>query len=345
MDWSKIFAARATKLAWGALPDGHGGPDGPAPASGTTYIEVRLKEMFLRTSRRLWRKFYPMLHAVTRHGSVEEHSVAGPGQLRELGDTNLDRLVNLNQRIAGPIPFTGEDVSIVIGLYAIPGADASKALVDTIGNVAQLARVAPAAPILEVLRGGIESIVGLSTATLQLGILDTFYRGNPLRPGTRVGVAAPHDEISFDRLWLHNGTLKRGDDQISATSYDQNDYMVLEITTPATREDWRRLPWIVGFEQQFSALLGVGVAVADKQAHIEKLWPSFKDALGRSPDLIESHRQLIEAAVKADLRKRVDALSSGTVFESRGPRTTREASDPARFDFLDIDDVPHESRT
>jgi hypothetical protein len=100
---------------------------------------VRLKEMFLRTSRRLWRKFYPMLHAFTRHGAVEEHTVVGPGQLRELGDTNLDRLVNLNQRVAGPIPFSGEDVSLVVGLYAIPGADASKALIDTVGNVAQLA--------------------------------------------------------------------------------------------------------------------------------------------------------------------------------------------------------------
>ena len=341
MDWTKIFVGRAKKLAWGALPDGHGGPAGPATVKGAAYVEIRLKEMFLRTSRKLWRKFYPMLHVVTRHGTLEEHSVAGPGQLRELGDNNLDRLVNLNQRIAGPFPYGGEDLSIVAGLYAIPGADASKALVDTIGNVAQLAHVAPVAPILAVLKGGIESIVGLDTATLQLGILDTFYGENPLRPGIRVGVAAPRDTVSFETMWLDKGTLKRGDDPVSARSYEQADYMVLEITTPTVREDWRRLPGIIEFEKQFSAVLGASdVAVAAKRDQINQLWPSFKDALWQSPDLIESQRQVIEAAVDKDLKGRIAAQSAGKLFETetRAPGGARETVDPTRFDFLEVDD-------
>jgi hypothetical protein len=339
MDWTKIFVGRATKLAWGALPDGHGGPAGLPTAKGTAYVEVRLKEMFLRTSRRLWRKYYPMLHAVTRHGAIEEHSVAGPGQLRELGDANLDRLVNLNQRIAGPIPYNGEDFSIVVGLYAIPGADASKALVDTVGSVAQLAGVAKVAPVLEILRSGIESIVGLSSATLQLGILDTFYAGNPLRPGARVGIAAPRDKVSFDELWLSNGTLKRGDDPVSARSYEQDDYMVLEISTPTVRDDWRRLPRIVELEAKFNTVLGnTGVSVEAKRKQIDALWPSFRDALWQSAELIESQRELIEAAIAKDLRGRIDAQGSGGVFEVRGTGGVRQAADPTTFDLLDVDD-------
>lgn len=340
MDWTKIFVGRSTKLAWGTLPDGHGGPAGAPIARGASYVEVRLKEMFLRTSRRLWRKFYPMLHAFTRHGAAEEHTVVGPGQLRELGDTNLDRLVNLNQRIAGPMPFSGEDVSIVVGLYAIPGADASKALIDTVGNVAQLAGAVKVGPLLDVLKGGIESIVGLASTTLQLGILDTFYAGNPLRPGIHVGVAAPRDAVPFDKLWLDKGTLKYGEDPISARSYEQYDYMVLEITAPTYREDWRRLPGILEFEKQFAAVLGnTGLAVPAKQQQLEQLWPSFKDALWQSAELIENQRQLIEAAVKTDLQGRLAAQSPGQLFEARGPGGVPQ-SDPTTFDLLDVDDDP-----
>src|SRR5690242_11064118 len=131
MGLEDIFTSKAQKLWWQRLDDAHV-VDGLPPASfekdGAYYV-IRLKEMFIRTSRKLWRKLYPVLHAFTQHGTAEENSVAGPGQLKELGDARLDRIVNLNQLLAGPRPFTGNDLQMVVGLFSVPTGDATRALI------------------------------------------------------------------------------------------------------------------------------------------------------------------------------------------------------------------------
>src|SRR5207245_1819039 len=106
-----------------------------------------------------------------------EHSIAGPGQLRELGEANLERIVNLSYRIAGPTPFRGDEVKMLCGLYSVPGQDAAKALIDTVGALAGLGGIAlgQAPQIAAVVKQGVESVLGLNEATLQLGISDTFF--------------------------------------------------------------------------------------------------------------------------------------------------------------------------
>src|SRR5262249_17292891 len=254
---------------------------------------------------------------------------------------NLERLVNLNQRLAGPMPYTGEDFSIVVGLYAIPGADASKALVDTIGTVAQLAQVGGAAvELLTVVKGGIEKGVGFSSAELQLGVLDTFYAGqNPLSPGLHVGIARPPNGVEMKEFWFDAGTLKRGQDPPSSESYEDHDYMVLEINTSTKREDWRRLPRILEYEKQFDAILGdVQRDAPTKQTQLEGLWPSFVETLRKSSELIESHRKLIESAVRDDLRRRLEAQKSNSLFETRSFDGKPIARDPKTFDLADVNE-------
>src|SRR5450759_1127008 len=114
-----IFRAKSQQLFWSALPDSNV-VDGASPEliqKNQAYFVIRMKEMYVAYSRKLWRKLYPMLHSYTEHGKFQENAIAGPGQLRELGDNNLNRIVNLNYRLAGPTPFTGEDLSILAGLY------------------------------------------------------------------------------------------------------------------------------------------------------------------------------------------------------------------------------------
>ena len=55
-------------------------------------------------------------------------SGAGPGQLKELGTANLDRLVGLAYRLAGPMVYAGDDLDVLVGLYAVPAQDAAKVL-------------------------------------------------------------------------------------------------------------------------------------------------------------------------------------------------------------------------
>src|SRR2546423_47865 len=96
------------------------------------YFVVRMKEMFLGRIRLLWRKYYPVLHGFTEYAGVEEHAIAGPGQLQDLGNLNLDHVITLNYRLTGPTPYKGGDISLLVGLYSVPGQDAAKALISTV---------------------------------------------------------------------------------------------------------------------------------------------------------------------------------------------------------------------
>jgi hypothetical protein len=140
-----VFRAKARQLFWQRLKDDRvvGGSQGKVIDKGQAYFVVRMREMYLRYSRKLWRKYYPVLHAYTRHLQGEEQTVAGPGHLRELGDTNLDKVVNLNHRLAGPIPYRGDEVSLLVGLYSVPGQDAVRALVKTLGDLSKVEGQSP----------------------------------------------------------------------------------------------------------------------------------------------------------------------------------------------------------
>src|SRR5262249_12281364 len=134
--WARIPRDRA----WKTSPSGELEPadKGVLIKPDEAYFVVRLKEMYLVTARKLWRKLYPMLHGFIRSQAREESAVAGPGQLRDLGDGNLDRMTNLNYRLAGPTAYKGGDLRVTVGLYAVPGADTARALVDTVGTIAAL---------------------------------------------------------------------------------------------------------------------------------------------------------------------------------------------------------------
>jgi hypothetical protein len=198
-----LFRAEGQHLLWTRLADDHvvGGESGVIIEPYDAYFTVRLTEMFLGRSRTLWRKSYPVVHPFGTYSGAEEHAVAGPGQLRTVTDAGLDRVISLNFRLAGPTPFYGGDLSIVVGLYSVPGDDAAKALVETVSALAGLAML-PAnqvTPVAQVIKAGIDGVFRLGTTKLRLGLNDTFVASNPLRSGFHVGIAASETNIDLGR--------------------------------------------------------------------------------------------------------------------------------------------------
>src|SRR5262245_25850912 len=107
MEFVDIFQAKSTKLFWNRLNDDHvvGESFGQPIKKGEAYFGLRLKEMYVANARKLWRKFYPILHAFVRYQGGDRQAIVGPGQLREFGESGLDRVVTRNQLLAGPIPY------------------------------------------------------------------------------------------------------------------------------------------------------------------------------------------------------------------------------------------------
>lgn len=337
MRFGEVFQSKAKQLSWERLKDD---ARGAAIEKNKAYFVIRLKEMYVAISRKLWRKYYPMLHSYVEHGVSQENAIAGPGQLRELGESHLDRIVNLNHRLAGPTPYTGEDVSMLVGLYSVPGQDAAKALIETVSTFAALGGVAasPSIEIANAVKSGVDKIIGLNDSKLQLGIRDTFNAGQPLTAGVHVGMSAAIGTVDFSKLQLRGGRLHIGDDPISAKPYQAHDYMVIEVERWDTRDDWPGLPGISEFEERFGAIMAdMGLAVSDKRKRLEELWPAFQQALASSKLLTTPDRENIADSVSQDLNTRLDKIGGEKLFETKnwGGEVTGSAP-PEQFDFLDI---------
>ena len=339
-----VFVQKGQHLFWERFPAQqiYGGYKEEAIENDKAYLVIRMKEMYLQHTRVLWRKYYPMLRGYVKYGGREELSVTGPGQLKELGETNPERVTNLNHRLAGPIPYRGDDVTVVVGLYAVPGQDATKALIDTVGQLAALGGVAlgQALEVTNIVKSGVEAIVGMGETSLSLGVEDTFYAGNPLRSGLYVGVSAPSTEVKLNELWLKDGKLVKGRDPIVGKPYTDYDYMILEVERRPNREDWPGLPKIVDFNEQFATIMrDSALDVKGKRARLKDLWPQFQQALNESPHLITADRTQVEVSVSMDLRKRLDAMENNNPFETRAwGESALQSKPPTEFDFLDVPD-------
>ncbi|MBV8905971.1 MAG: hypothetical protein JOZ22_20230, partial [Acidobacteriia bacterium] len=339
-----IFRSKAQQRFWAPFPQDHvmGGSAAAPIDKNQAYFILRIKEMYVAYSRRLWRKLYPMLHSFVEHGQSQENAIAGPGQLRELGDSNLDRIVNLNYRLAGPTPFSGEDLSILVGLYSVPGQGAAKALIDTVASVATLGGVAlgSAVQIAQTVKSGVESILGLDGSQLALGVRDTINAGQPLRSGYYLAVSAPASDVDFSKLWLTDGRLVHGQDPIAAarSPYQDYDYLVLEVERRDTRDDWPSLPGISEFQDQFAAIMADHqTSVEEKKNRFKELWPRFRAALDTSRLLTVPDREVIAHSVSQDLVSRLDRIKNGNPFETRSWGDSRQrAVSPAEFDFVDV---------
>jgi hypothetical protein len=339
-----FFVKKGERLFWKRLPaqQVYDGYEEEPIENDQAYFVLRVKEMYLQHTRVLWRKFYPMLHGSVKYGNREDLSVTGPGQLKELGDSNLDRVINLNHRIAGPIPYKGDDVTVVVGLYAVPGQDATKALIDTVGKLAALGGVAlgQALEVTNVVKSGVEGILGMDQTSLSLGVEDTFYKGNPFRSGLYVGISAPSSQVNLNELWLRDGQLIKGKDPIVGKPYVDYDYMIFEVERRPSRTDWPGLPDIADFNEQFAAVMrDTSLDVEHKQAKLKDLWPQFTQVVADSPYLISADRAQIEVSVSTSLKERLDAMKNKNPFETKawGDDVVR-SKPPTEFDFVDVPD-------
>ena len=173
----------------------------------------------------------------------------------------------------------------------------------------------------QIVKTGIESVLGLDEATLHLGVRDTFGVGSagdgsaPFATGYFVGIAAADQSIDPAQLWLANGRLLKGTTQLTSKPYSDHDYMVLSIERLETREDWQTLEGLTQFLPRFSNILSdVEFTMAEKRSRLAALWPPFVQMLGESPQLTGPDRDRIASEVGDDYAKRLTVQEEGNPF-------------------------------
>jgi hypothetical protein len=358
--FEKLYRSQAKKLSWDWINDANVDDGSPNPAfqPRQCYVIVRLSEMYLKNERVLWKKFYPMVHSFLKHKPREFAEVAGPGQLKELGSANLDRLVGLAYPLTVPVVYNGNDLEILVGLYSVPAQDAAKVLLTSLGELSKLTGVAAevALQIAGVVKTGIEGLLQIDGNALQLGARDTLRPagakatksgegpGKFAKAGYLLAVNAPDGTEDYKQLWVKKGRLYKGSNPNTATEYSDNDYMLIEIEVRDRREDWRLLPEVQKHEAAFDAALVSGKSVDDIKLQIKAEWLPFTSDIETSQDLTDPDKDRVMASIGELIKAKLSALNEPAPWETRSFLENLGARPRKGFDLLEVGDV-FEGRT
>ncbi len=246
--WSDFMRKRAEDWVFAPLQPSQTPGNAPvvAIAPNTAYIEVYLKSMRVVDLRRAFKKYFGTVHSFT---SVETlagkpaqfNVVTTPNDLRNIDARNLDRVINLNQRLLGPIPYRGGGLALEAGLFSIEGDDLAGPYVNLLQKISSIAGVSflqSAMPFVEPIKEGVSLLLGTQGDTmLEIGLATRFAT-----PETRyyVVMRAPKKSVNISNLSVDPSDFKL----LDATNQPLLDapYMVIQITARDIRDDWFNIP-------------------------------------------------------------------------------------------------------
>ncbi|MGD9158599.1 MAG: hypothetical protein PVG39_09345 [Desulfobacteraceae bacterium] len=293
---------------------------------GNSYFQVRLCELYLRDRREYWSEYIPMGIIVSEflyNGKTEcVPFFVGNQILRNMKEHLDGQYVDFrNTRVAGPIPYIGDDVGLFVGLFRLKVNDLLENIFSMLETIAKSFDSSVLSKYLEIakpLGQGFSDIFSMRKNDLRFGTRDVFdeQQGGPqqLRQGYLVYANCPEDELTFDHLWVRENRLYQGKDINNISSFRNNDYCLVKLEHLETRNDYSKLPFYDTWKET-RKLLFEGQMEKANWKRIEML-----QSLANSPDLTEEHReQLIAAfevkfhhmASKKSIQKHKDTTRSG----------------------------------
>ena len=275
----------------------------------------------------------------------------GPAQFGDLATAPVTRTVILNQRLAGPSVYRGGDIDIAAGLFAVPRDRAASVLLETVGKLSALAvpGLSQALEIAEVVKAGVEGLIGLDGTKPVLGVKDALIGApNPnggAAPCVLAAIAAPASDIDFDSLWVKDGRLLQGKSADALQFYERADHLLVTVEPGAPRQDWRGLPNLTPHEAEFDAVLRSDATRAIAEQQLNEKFAAFDADLSAEEDLVDPDKDRIRGEVVAELKTRINRKYAG-IFGSETRSVggvTRAAVDLTGFNFFDVGDGSAES--
>jgi hypothetical protein len=213
----------------------------------TDYLNVFLKSARVVDARIGFTTFYGAVHSfislLHRSGTVAEFNViTAPSALKNLDTKGIDRVIQLNQRLLGPVPYAGGDLTLEIGLFAIASSNLAAPylqLLETLSKTAGVSYLSMALPFAAPILEGMRLLTGNSQdVMLEVGISTS-------QPAPKLGyfaiIRGPKGELDPRRLSVDPSDFRLLIDGAALREYP---YMVLEFTAEPMRSDWFAIPEI-----------------------------------------------------------------------------------------------------
>jgi hypothetical protein len=209
------------------------------------YFTVKVRSSRIVDIRRWTSTFYGSIQSRVYYlhadrGLVEFQRVIVPDNMRELDPNNIDRLIQVDKPVIGPVPYIGE-ISLELGLFSVKGSDLAAPYIDLLTSLADksgVAAVSAALPYVEPLRKGADLLFGNDRqSALEIGIDQSW---SDLRTGTWVAMRASRGSVQAGDLRIAPEdsaiTLKDG------KAFRKYPYIVFSIEASRRRDDWMTIP-------------------------------------------------------------------------------------------------------
>ncbi len=301
-----------------------------------SYFEVRLSEMFLRDKRQYWSTYIPFVVVLTEFLHDRQAMEAGREALPFLVTNHLlgqaeqyvgeDRVEYRNARVAGPLPYMGDDVDLFVALYGARGSDVSDKLFQFLGSVVGAVDAGGLSAYLNIARNLKESIFSLldiAGTQYRLGTRDSFSdrQGDPrqFREGYLAYINCSEYEVRKEALWVKDHRLHTGT-RTAHEPFRAHDYCLVRIGERKDRNH-ESLPFHRLWKQTEDLILQGSHAEADV------IFRHLVREVARCPDLTRQHRIHLPLIYKADFEAAVDQHNKlrgpapGGLSATRGPRT------------------------
>lgn len=274
----------------------------PRPlAAGKDYVNVELRSMRITHVQRATSKYFGAVHSfLTLYHPLREdtpfHVFTAPSQLKSLDAANLDRVIQSNQRLAGPTPYHGGDLNLEMALFSVKSADLSTpfvSLLDAISTTAGTAFLGAAAPLLPILKSGVTHLTEApDTVHLEIGLSQQVSS-----PGTGCYVVArtPATADGLARFRISPEGALLHDNRKPVAEFP---YLVFTVEGTNNRRDWAKLP---DAKEPYAALLAA--ARKGDQQEAMSLFEEMKRRLRLSFDLVGDDAEEIIGWVDGQLKK------------------------------------------
>lgn len=319
--WSRLLRTKAEDWVFASVAEE--GVERRTVEPETAYLGVFLRSMRIVHVREGLSRFYGAVSSTCtvphRGGAPAEFFVVTtPAALRDVEAGDADRVVVLEKRLLGPVPYRGGDLDVELGLFSIRSADLAGPYLDvleTMASVAGLAFVGPAQAFAAPLRRGLELLVGGDAPSmLEIGLAKTF---SPPMTGTFCLIGASRAAVDTASLSIdHNGrVLHRGE------LVTEHPYVVVTVEAHSRRDDWFQIPSLAKAHKALISAVETGA-----QARVDEALAVFRRAAVLNDDLLAADGARLAEKVRED----VD-LALVTRPTAAATTSLRELSDVALY--------------
>jgi len=305
--WSSIWKTQAKDWTYAKIP-ANKTPEGLQHANVSAddgYVNIWLQSFRITNVRKGLKKFYgtvnsfislPILDEESGGKKAEFQVTTTPGQLKNIDAENVDRILVLNQRLLGPIPYRGGDLEVEIGLFSIKEADLAGpflSILDSLSKAAGVSFVSAAMPFAGPLKDGINLLSGASSdSILEIG-LSTVY--SPCETGYFAVMRAQQNQVDTSKFRIDNDhRLVDDNDGQPVKDYP---YLVFRVEASKLRDDWFLIPDVAKAYKVLREEVRRGVL-----SKINDAFAAFRRTALSSPDLLLADAQRLVAKVDGEVK-------------------------------------------